>query len=63
MLSNIILSQVVRDWSEISRGEEGVGILNLGWEKRWPIPAKGVKFGNPPLELGLKYHDPPPLRV
>ena len=20
----------------------------------------GVKFANPPLELGLKYHDPPP---
>ena len=20
----------------------------------------GVKFGNPPLELSLKYHDPPP---
>ena len=40
-----------------------MGILNLGGEKRWPIPAKGVKFGNPPLELGLKYHDPLPLRV
>ena len=21
----------------------------------------GVKFANPPLDLGLKYHDPPPL--
>ena len=21
----------------------------------------GVKFANPPLHLGLKYHDPPPL--
>ena len=21
----------------------------------------GVKFGNPPLDLGQKYHDPPPL--
>ena len=21
----------------------------------------GVKFANPPLELGLKYHDPPHL--
>ena len=29
--------------------------------KRQPIPAMGVKFSNPPLDLGLKYHDPPPL--
>ena len=51
-----------RDLSEISRGEGGgVGILNLGSEIRWPIPAMGVKFANPPLELGLRYHDPPPL--
>ena len=28
---------------------------------RWPIPAMGVKFANPPLELGLKYHDLPHL--
>ena len=52
---------IVRDLSEISRGGGGVGILNLGSEIRWPIPAMGVKFANPPLELGLKYHDPPPL--
>ena len=50
----------VRDLSEISRGEGG-GILNLGSEVRWPIPAMGVKFANPLLDLGLKYHDPPPL--
>ena len=54
----------VRDLSEISRGE-GVGILNLGSEMRWHIPARlpamGVKFANTPLDLGLKYHDPPPL--
>ena len=54
----------VRDLSEISRGE-GVGILNLGSEMRWPIPARlpamGVKFANTPLDLGLKYHDPPAL--
>ena len=48
-----------RDLSEISRGE-GVGILNLVSEMRSPIPVMGVKFANPPLELGLKYHDPPP---
>ena len=29
----------IRDLSEISRGEGGVGILNLGSEMRWPIPA------------------------
>ena len=52
---------VLRDLSEISRKGVGVGILNLGSEMSWPIPAMGVKFGNPPLELGLKYHDPPPL--
>ena len=23
--------------------------------------SMGVKFANPPLGLGLKYHDPPPL--
>ena len=40
---------------------EGVGILNLGSEIRPPIPAMGVKFANPPLELGLKYHDLPAL--
>ena len=31
-----------------------MGILNLGLEVRWPTPAMGVKFANPPLELGLK---------
>ena len=54
----------VRDLSEISEGGcggGGVGILHLGSEMRWPIPAIGVKFTNPPLILGLKYHDPPPL--
>ena len=51
----------ISDLSEISRGGGGVGILNLGSEIRWPIPAMGVKFANPPLELGLKYHDPPHL--
>ena len=53
---------MLRDLSEISGGGgEGVGILNFGAELRWPIPAMGVKFANPPLDLGLKYHDPPPL--
>ena len=52
---------LIRDLSEISRGGGGVGLLNLGLEIRWPIPAMGVKFANPPLELGRKYHDPPPL--
>ena len=36
-------------------------ILNLGPEIRWPTHAMGVKFDKPPLELGLKYHDPPHL--
>ena len=49
-----------RDLSEISRGE-GVGILNLGAEIRRPIPVVGLKFANPPLELGLKDHEPPHL--
>ena len=52
---------IMRDLSEISRGGGGLGILNLGSEIRRPIPAIGVKFANSPLELGLKYHDPPPL--
>ena len=50
-----------RDLSEISRGEGGKGILNLGSEMRCPIPAMGVKFANLPVDLGLKYYDPPPL--
>ena len=28
---------------------------------RLPTPVMGVKFANHPLELGLKYHDPPHL--
>ena len=44
----------VRDLSEISKGG-GLGIWNLGSEMRWPIPAMGVKFANPPLERSLKY--------
>ena len=43
------------------RGGGGGGILNLGSEMRQPIPAMGVKFANPPLDLCLKYHDRPPL--
>ena len=38
-----------------------MGILNLGSEIRRPIPAMGVIFANPLLDLGQKYHDPPPL--
>ena len=56
--------RVIRDLSDISRGGGGrweVGIINLGSEMSWSISAMGVKFVNPPLELGLKYHDPPPL--
>ena len=48
-----------RDLSEISRGER-VGILNLGSELGG-IPAMRVKFTNPPLDLGLKDHEPPHL--
>ena len=36
-------------------------ILNFGSEVRWTIPGMGVKFANPSLELGLKYHHPLPL--
>ena len=52
----------LRDLSEIRRQGGGeVGILNLGSGMRLPIPAMGMKFANPPLELDLKYHDPHPL--
>ena len=55
-------TMTIRDLSEISRGEGGgVGLLNLGLELRWPIPTMRVKFANPPLDLGLKYHDLPIL--
>ena len=50
--SNLLL----RELSEISRGD---GSLNLSLEMRWPILAMWVKFANPRIELGLKYHDPP----
>ena len=46
---------------KLAGGEGGVGILNLGSEIRWPIPSMGAKLANPPLKLGLKYHDPPHL--
>ena len=49
---NRIFFKGVRDLSEISRGG-GVGIFNLGSEIRWPIPAMGMKFANPPLALSL----------
>ena len=39
---------------ELSEIRRGVGILNLGSEMRWYIPAVEVKFANPPLELGFK---------
>ena len=42
-------------------GGGGGGILNLGSEMRCPIPAMGVKFANSLFDLGLEYHDPPPL--
>ena len=48
-------------WGLLQKLAGGMGILNLGSEMRWPIPAMGVKFANPTLDLGLKYHDPPPL--
>ena len=57
----VLQSATIRELSEISRGGGGVGILNLGSEMRWSIPAMGVKFANPPLDLGLKYLDPPLL--
>ena len=50
---NLSMMIYIRDLSEI--------ILNLRSEMRRPIPAMGVKFANPPLELRLKYHDPPSL--
>ena len=55
MISKRNIKLQIRDLSEISRGGEGggVGISNLGSEIRRPIPAMGVKFANPPLELGL----------
>ena len=52
---------LLRDLSEICRGEGGWEFQILGSEIRLPIPAMEVKFANPPLELGLKYHLPPHL--
>ena len=51
-------AKYLKELSEISRGGGGVGTLSRGSEMRWPISAMGVKFANPPLVLGLKYHDP-----
>ena len=51
----------IRDLSEISRGEGGgVGNFKFGFGNEVTHPCNG-SFANPPLELGLKYHDPPPL--
>ena len=35
--------------------------FGFGNEVTQTIPSMGVKFANPPLDLGLTYHDPPPL--
>ena len=55
--------KALMDLSEITGWGRGVGILNLHSEMRWPIPAMGVKFSNPPLDLGLKYHDLSPTLI
>ena len=39
----------------------GGGNFNFGFGNEVTHPAMGVKFANPPLDLGLKYHDPPSL--
>ena len=53
---------MIRDLSEISRGGGGVNFkFGFGNEVTHTIPAMGVKFANPPLDLGLTYDDPPPL--
>ena len=49
-----------RDLSEISRGGGG-GHFKLGFGNEVTHPCNGSEFANPPLELGLKYHDPPHL--
>ena len=53
----------IRDLSEISRwegGGGGVGKFKFGFGNEVTHPCNG-SFANPPLELGLKYHDPSPL--
>ena len=44
-------------------GGGGGGRFKFGYGNEVTNPAMGVKFANPPLELGLIYHDPPPLIV
>ena len=55
---------LLSDLSEISRVEGGGGgnyKFGFGNEVIHPCNIMGVKFANPPLELGLQYHDPPPV--
>ena len=60
-----VSKNIITSYKRLVRNQQrwGGGIINLGSEMRWSIPAMGVKFVNPPLELGLKYHDPPPLVI
>ena len=42
-------------------GGRGGGNFKFGFGNEVIHPCKGSKFANPFLDLGLKYHDPPPL--
>ena len=48
---------------KLAGGKEGRGGGNFkfGFGNEVTHPCNGVEFANPPLELGLIYHDPPPL--
>ena len=63
---NHIFEVNFRDLSEISSGGRGGGRggnfkFGFGNEVTHATPAMGVKFADPPLELGLKFHYPPLL--
>ena len=49
-------------WTHVSRGIERQGVeFKFGFGNEFTHPYNGSGIANPPLELGLKNHDPPPL--
>ena len=42
-------------------GGSGGGNFKFGLGNEMTHPCNGSEISNPPLDLGQKYHDPPPL--
>ena len=46
---------------KLAGGSGGGGNFIFGFGNEMTHPCNGSEIANPPLDLGLKYHDPPPL--